>query len=145
MEQQRFAGNAYRATVVCVDEYRDGVPEGSFYNPGMPGPVHFSSLSQLLMRMDEMLEGMRFPQAYTILRSFSEGETSPPADAAPPETPREGRLATFTVRVLFRQNASWQGTVLWQEQNRDESFRSVLELVFLMDSALRQSNERQVN
>lgn len=49
---------------------------------------------------------------------------------------REGRCATFAVRVLFRQNASWQGSVSWLEGSREESFRSALELAFLMDSAL---------
>ncbi|NLW65775.1 MAG: hypothetical protein GXY26_06040, partial [Clostridiales bacterium] len=36
----------------------------------------------------------------------------------------------------FRQNASWQGVITWAEDRREESFRSALELVFLMDSAL---------
>ncbi|MCI9263720.1 MAG: hypothetical protein HFF06_04025 [Oscillospiraceae bacterium] len=49
---------------------------------------------------------------------------------------RTGELATFDIRILFRQNSSWQGSVLWQEGDREESFRSVLELVLLMDSAM---------
>ena len=40
------------------------------------------------------------------------------------------------MRILFRQNASWQGSVTWLEGGRDESFRSVLELLLLMHSAL---------
>ena len=49
--------------------------------------------------------------------------------------PHNGDVATFAVRVLFRQNASWQGSILWVEGDREESFRSVLELIFLLDSA----------
>lgn len=41
------------------------------------------------------------------------------------------------MRILFRQNASWQGSVLWREGGQEERFRSALELVLLMDSALR--------
>ena len=41
------------------------------------------------------------------------------------------------MRILFRQNASWQGELLWMEKNARQSFRSVLELITLMDSALR--------
>ena len=48
-------------------------------------------------------------------------------------------MATFAVRVLFRQNASWQGEVTWLEGKREESFRSVLELILLMDGALQES------
>ena len=49
---------------------------------------------------------------------------------------KSGDKATFVVHVCYRQNASWQGTVTWLEQNREESFRSALELLLLMDSAL---------
>ena len=48
-----------------------------------------------------------------------------------------GNAATFEMRVLFRQHASWQGELLWLEKNTRQSFRSVLELITLMDSALR--------
>lgn len=137
MEKKRVLGNEYRSTLICVDSYRNGVPEGRFYNPGLPGGAGFSSLSQLLIRMDEMLEEMRFPQAYTMLRSFSDPAETPAPDAVLNAAPHVGKAATFAVRVLFRQNASWQGTVLWQEGKKEESFRSVLELIFLMDSALR--------
>ncbi|MBR2009616.1 MAG: hypothetical protein IJ936_05780 [Peptococcaceae bacterium] len=47
-------------------------------------------------------------------------------------------LATFKVKVLFRQGASWQGKVEWVEEGMETSFRSALELVKLMDSALPQ-------
>lgn len=34
----------------------------------------------------------------------------------------------FYIRVLFRQNATWQGSVEWPEGRRRVNFRSVLEL-----------------
>jgi len=37
---------------------------------------------------------------------------------------------------MFRQHASWQGGVLWVEGKAEQSFRSALELILLMDSAL---------
>jgi hypothetical protein len=49
---------------------------------------------------------------------------------------KEGKLATFSLRILFRQNASWQGSITWCEGRSEESFRSVLELLMLMNSAL---------
>ena len=36
---------------------------------------------------------------------------------------------------MFRQNASWQGNVTWVEKGIEESFRSALELIMLMDSS----------
>lgn len=44
--------------------------------------------------------------------------------------------ATFVVKMLSQENHSWQGTITWVEENRSKNFRSVLELMKLMDSAL---------
>lgn len=38
--------------------------------------------------------------------------------------------------VLYQQNNTWQGEVLWAERNERQNFRSTLELMRLMDSAL---------
>ena len=42
--------------------------------------------------------------------------------------------ATFVVRILYRENQSWQGQITWAETNETRPFRSVLELMKLMDS-----------
>ena len=52
------------------------------------------------------------------------------------EEPLGGKRETFVVRVLCRQNNTWQGEVLWAEQNEKQYFRSALELMELMDSAM---------
>lgn len=41
-----------------------------------------------------------------------------------------GRLATFEVKVMFRQNASWQGMARWVEEEASEDFASTLELMY---------------
>lgn len=45
--------------------------------------------------------------------------------------------ATFVVRIHFRRNSTWQGTITWTDSKRTQNFRSALELIRLMDSALR--------
>lgn len=47
-------------------------------------------------------------------------------------------LAIFKVKVLFRRGASWQGIISWAEGQQEVTFRSALELIKLMDSALPQ-------
>ncbi|MBC2870856.1 hypothetical protein KQI11_00175 [Acetanaerobacterium sp. MSJ-12] len=51
-----------------------------------------------------------------------------------------GGRATFTVQVTYRQNATWQGTVTWLEEGKQSHFRSALELIKLMDSALEETS-----
>lgn len=127
-----------RVNVICVDSYDDGVLKGRLYNPGL-GMESFSSLSQFFLKMEAFLEQLQEPQSYTSPRTFStflqsERETVPVVNS------RKGQRATFELKVIFRQHSSWQGVILWKEQKREHSFRSVLELVFLMDSALRSAD-----
>ena len=48
-------------------------------------------------------------------------------------------LGTFQIEVQYCQNATWQGEIVWAEKNQRQRFRSDLELLRLMDSALAQS------
>ena len=132
-------GNEYRATTVCIDSYENGIPAGRIFNPYLDTGKSFYSLTQFLFQMEQTLNAMNFPQSYTATRTFAEA----PKERRPvPGTEfRKGTAATFVVKVLFRQNASWQGSVIWQEGGKEQSFRSVLELIFLMDSALTHSKE----
>ena len=45
-------------------------------------------------------------------------------------------LGTFVGHVQHYENATWQGEGVWADQNRTQKFRSALELMKLMDSAL---------
>lgn len=42
------------------------------------------------------------------------------------------------MRILYRQNNSWQGEVLWAEQEEKRCFKSTLELLKLIDGAMDQ-------
>lgn len=44
--------------------------------------------------------------------------------------------STFLIRIHFKQNTNWQGTIQWLESNQTIPFRSVLELVFLLNEAV---------
>ncbi len=48
---------------------------------------------------------------------------------------------TFIVKIDHQQNATWQGQVVWAEEERVERFRSALELIRLMDEAMERSGQ----
>lgn len=52
---------------------------------------------------------------------------------------QSGDQATFIVHVQYRQNATWQGQVVWAEKKITKNFRSALELLKLIDNALDES------
>lgn len=139
MERVRWA-NEYRTTIVCIDRYEDRVLEGRLYNPYLEEGKTFRSLMGFLLTMEGLLDGMKFPQRFDAPRSFCTPLDEPECAGSTDSEIQTGRLATFSVRVLFRQNASWQGSVMWLEGRQEESFRSVLELVLLMNTALSGTN-----
>ena len=43
---------------------------------------------------------------------------------------------SFIFNILQQQNASWQGTITWVDENKPQNFRSALELIRLIDSTM---------
>ena len=126
------AEQVYHVTRICVDSYEKQVPTGWICNPYLEEAVPFHGVMQLLLRMEALLDQLNFPQSFTANRGMPDTLTT----ATPSHGMREGAVETFSLRILFRRNASWQGSLTWLEEGKEESFRSVLELLLLMHSAL---------
>ena len=135
--REKKVGAEYWVTVVCVDSYRNSVLSGRFFNPFLEVPQEFCSLAEFLIMMECTLDAMQLPQAYSSSRSFGPSPVYLPGK--PAKLINRGDKATFSLSIRFRQHNSWQGTLTWLESNKTQSFRSVLELVVLMDSALREA------
>lgn len=52
--------------------------------------------------------------------------------------------ATFSIRIHFCQNASWQGSIRWLEGKKTVFFRSMLEMSMLMFRALTAGSDAKV-
>ena len=131
----QMKGEMSRIVRIYVDSYENEVLKGRFCMENETDVQTFRSLTQLLKKVREKLDAAKFPQAFDEIRTFQPPRQHPPEDTSILDI-KPGAAATFSLRILFRQNASWQGAVLWHEGRREESFRSVLELLFLLDSAL---------
>lgn len=132
----KLSGEAYRSIRLCVDSYRAGDAKGHYYHPELEnGGRAFGSLVQFLVEAENLFDSINFPQSYTAKRSFAPVR-GPGPELPPGSGQQRGKCATFEIRLLFRQHTSWQGSLIWVEQNSEEFFRSVLELLFLVTSAL---------
>ena len=49
---------------------------------------------------------------------------------------KHGDIGTFVIRVQHRQHSSWQGRVTYLEEDKSVYFRSVLELIKIIDGVL---------
>lgn len=43
---------------------------------------------------------------------------------------------SFVIRVLGKRNRTWQGSIVWVEQKKEQYFRSELEMLKLIDEVL---------
>lgn len=48
---------------------------------------------------------------------------------------------TFIVQVIYQQNDTWQGTVKWIERRKEQNFRSALELIRMIDDAVKANGD----
>ena len=48
---------------------------------------------------------------------------------------RKPKSAEFTIKILSQENHTWQGNICWLNEEKEQNFRSALELIRLLDSA----------
>lgn len=121
---------------ICVNSYQNKNLSGVIYHPSTPNGLQFDNLMQLLLQVEIILDAISFPKASTERRRFTKMQKTGKTHESTVSEVQTGKLATFFVRMIFRQNASWQGSVIWSEGSSEEAFRSALELIMLIDSAL---------
>ena len=125
----------FNTTILCIDAYENKILSGRAYNQAFEGGIVFNSTIELLKRMEEMLDETQFPQAFAEKRTFWQTDSKTEPEYSDDKN-MTGKTATFLLRIIFRQNSSWQGSVVWCENKKAEQFRSVLELLMLLDNAL---------
>ena len=135
--QTAMCEELYKTSMISIDSYDNRILTGRIFNPFLEADIPFRSTMEFIKEMNALLQELQFPQSFFENREFQpaqEQKTKAPAQAAP--TAKKGRLATFSLRIMFRQNSSWQGSLTWVEGKLEESFRSALELLLLIDSAI---------
>lgn len=125
-------------TIVCVDSYQNSILTGTIINPYLDENIPFCGITQFLKEINRMLDNEMLASSNTEL---STRPTLLGCSANPrfPETLLNcrGAVSTFILDVRFRQHNSWQGTITWLEHGVKDTFRSVLELIMLLDRTLR--------
>lgn len=127
---------------ICVDDSVQGEISGRVYHCYAEEPWEFCNVVQLIRYMEGFYDRIHFPEAAFLLRSFDAVRQQRREEFPEKIADRDyvmqqrGRCATFCVYVQYRQNATWQGVLCWVEKDKDVEFRSVLELIVLIDNAL---------
>lgn len=134
---------------ICMDDVVDGNTTGRFYHCYSEQPIYFYDICSCVLRIENLFNEINFPQASTKLRSFLKNKPETVGkELEKYMTPEEvvnqkGLNSTFVVHVQYRQNSTWQGSVVWADKNITKNFRSTLELLKLIDGALDESEITQ--
>lgn len=137
--------NGIGSVCIDIDSYENGEIKGKILSSVHEQPDEFSGALAMIKCVNDLLDEDDAPQSTMKLRSFVKDD-----DGAKKQIFSEsstvhadiptllGQRATFSVRIMYRRNATWQGVVFWEEENKEESFRSALELILLITNALDQ-------
>ncbi len=129
--------------VLCADKGAEHKLRGRFYHAYRREPVLFDNAVQFVLEMEKFFDSINFPYPSTNIRSFREKRQvihriNKKERIMKDEEllTRHGDLGSFIIRVQQRQNSSMQGRLTWIEKNRTVHFRSVWEMIRLIDSAI---------
>lgn len=137
---------------LCFDSLStEGVCQGRILNVGLPEATCFQGLDQMLLKMDRICDRWWSPQSFIELRDGQprRGAASVRTAFRPCHTAQElyvsfGRAMVAAVRIVYRQNASWQGNMAVPGVIKGSvAFRSALELLNILDYTLKEDAVRR--
>lgn len=156
---------ASNMVMVSIDGYDNMEMRGRLYHfyVDEPDGKAFVGVIGLIKIMDEFFDTIKMPMRSMEERVFVRKKEEEKKGGEQKKGPAEkeecqplhkqevksmaikpGERATFVIHVCYRQNASWQGTVLWADEKKKVNFRSALELIKLMDNALNEMGAEEV-
>lgn len=111
-----------REAVVTVRTYEDGIMAGCLQHPRLKRKEEFHSLSQMVLLLNSLLDLENCPNQPLPLVQVGQGKGE--------------SIAVFRIQILFREHYTWQGRLIWQDENMEMVFRSAIELIQLLDEIL---------
>ena len=134
---------APNGVVLCMDRRHGYELTGRLFHSYRETPEAFRDLGQMTLLMEKLYDELQFPFPGNSERSFiSENKPYPQRKERTKIMTDEqllqkhGDIGTFIVRVQHRQNSSWQGRITWMEEDKTIQFRSVWEMVKLIENAM---------
>ena len=133
MEQKDYRVN--RAALQVFLDNADGAEISGRVLGEAPGEiVVFVDLAGLAFAVDKVLEKREYPQIFERLRTFSPGKAKARGKRqnVPAVWGGEGEKPSFTITVLSRRHATWQGFIDWLDGSPEQRFASVMEFMRLV-------------
>ena len=122
---------------------------GKIHSPFLKQGVTFDDLTELILIMDQIMKDCHLPkhdERYRYFKShhrmidkkleYREENIQENFDAYLNESMKccKESQNSFQIKVMYRQNYTWQGEIIWDEKGRKKFFRSALELMHIIYS-----------
>ena len=135
---------------IALLSYENGVVCGDLHSPVLKKSIQFHNLTELILIMDQIMKDLNIPEYdernhHVIIKNQSLDIQLDYQDLKRDNFekhlnhslmyPKKSK-DIFTVKVMYRQNNSWQGEMTWLRTNKTRFFRSALELVELIYSVI---------
>lgn len=112
-----------REAIIMVRSYKNGMMNGCLQHPRLHKTEEVKSLSHALLLLNDLIDLESCPDR--------------PLPLVCPEINVEKDDCTiFRIQILFREHYTWQGKLIWQNENREVIFHSAMELMRLLDEIL---------
>ena len=137
--------NEMCSLTICVDSYDKKAMRGRICSSYYEEAIRFNGLVDLATTITAMLDRFEYPQNSIELRYMSEDAQKQNLQlfcerhlllGKPRIVKEKGELNTFSVKILFRKHATWQGSISSIKEKKEINFRSFLEMILIMDSSL---------
>lgn len=122
MEKYGFFPCRMNEAILLVTSYNNGQMHGWLTHSRSDSPIEIHSVPHLLFSIEDFL--MREDRMISYHAFEPTGLDKLPG------------IATLRIRVLFRENYTWQGLLTWEDQQKEASFRSIWELIQILDEIL---------
>lgn len=118
---------------ICVYSCEGQEIVGKIYHCCLEEPMVFHGISDMVLKVDRIYDAIGFPLANPVRRTIR-----PRENVAEPLkyyhdfkdfASMEGEKFAFFLKVRYRQNVSWQGSIHFSGDVSSYQFRSVLELM----------------
>lgn len=117
---------------IAVDSFKNGLLAGHAQNPYLNRIEEFHGVMRLAEAMENLIE-IRITDAENPVTQLDGGNII--TDKVFRAYRLGGKKATFLIKILFREHSTWQGTIYWREAGEKQSFRSFMEMIYLIASA----------
>jgi len=122
MENYAFFPCRTNEVSLLVTSYHKGQMHAWLEHSCSERPIEIHSVPQLLFSLDEFLLREDKVNGYHAFETNGLRNIS--------------GIASLRIQILFQENHTWQGVLIWEDQRKEASFRSIWELIQMLDEIL---------